>query len=237
MSGVGELDVLPSAASVLVVEDEAPLRDGLADLFRGQGFSVETAADGREGLALAEERSFDLVILDLMLPGLPGLAVLERLRRDGVAVPVLVLTAQGSEDDVVRGIEAGADDYVIKPFGVRELLARARGLLRRTRPREAPRRMRVLGGTLDLDAATFEEDGVRVALTTREAALLAHLAQSPERTVGREELLVQVWGYRDGGIRTRTVDVHVQQLRAKLPRGHERITTVRGRGYRLAGGA
>ncbi len=206
------------------------------DLFRGQGFSVESAADGASGRALATERSFDLAILDLLLPHVSGLEVLSAIRRKGTQTRVLVLTAKDTEDDVVRGIEAGADDYVTKPFGVRELLARARGLLRRTHPADAPRAMPVLGGTLDLDSSTFTEQGSTIALTAREAALLAHLASRQGRLVRREELLVDVWGYRDGTLRTRTVDVHVQQLRKKLPRGHDRIVTVRGSGYRLESG-
>jgi two-component system phosphate regulon response regulator PhoB len=222
--------------SVLIVEDEAPIRDGLVDLFGGQGFRVEAAADGAVAMALVGQGPFDLVILDLMLPGVPGMTVLEAVRRKGRGTAVLVLTARDTEEDVVRGIEAGADDYVTKPFGVRELLARARGLLRRARPAGAERHMRIGGGALDLDAATFTEGGAVIALSSREAALLARLAQPPGRIVGRAELLVHVWGYRDGNIRTRTVDVHVQQLRAKLPRGHRRITTVRGKGYRLETG-
>jgi DNA-binding response OmpR family regulator len=230
---VGQPAPLPS---ILVVEDEAPIRGGLVDLFQGQGFCVESAADGALALALVEHRSFDLVILDLMLPGSSGLTVLERIRRKGWQTAVLVLTARDTEEDVVAGIEAGADDYVTKPFGARALVARARGLLRRARPAAAERHIRVGGGVLDLDAGTFVEGGAVVALTLREAALLAHLAQPPGRIVGRAELLVSVWGYRDGGVRTRTVDVHVQQLRSKIPRGHARIATVRGRGYRLEPG-
>jgi DNA-binding response OmpR family regulator len=222
-----------SPSSLLLVEDEAPILNGLSELFRGQGFRVATAADGAAALALLESEPFDLVILDLMLPKLTGFEVLERMRRRGTSTPVLVLTAKDTEDDVVRGIEAGADDYVTKPFGIRELLARTRGLLRRTRPADAPRSMQIGQGSLDVDAARFTEDGAAVLLTAREAQLLAYLALSPGRIVGREELLVHVWGYRDGTVRTRTVDVHIQQLREKIPHGGRRIATVRGRGYRL----
>jgi DNA-binding response OmpR family regulator len=226
-----------SVPSVLLVEDEAPIRDGLEELFGRQGFRITAVADGAAALTLLENQRFDLVILDLLLPKLAGLQVLSRLRQRDSLTPVLVLTAKDTEEDVVRGIEAGADDYVTKPFGVRELLARARGLLRRTRPADAPRLLRIGSGTLDLDAACYREDGATVPLTTREAQLLAYLALPPGRIIGREELLVQVWGYRDGSVRTRTVDVHVQQLREKLPRGSARIQTVRSRGYRLEVGS
>lgn len=224
---------LQSAPSVLLIEDEPPIRDGLTELFHQQGFRVTTAGDGVTALSLLAGEAFDMVILDLMLPKLPGLQVLSRLRHRDTLTPVLVLTAKDTEEDIVRGIEAGADDYVTKPFGVRELLARTRSLLRRTRSVDAPRAIRIGRGLLDLDTACFSEEGITAALTAREAQLLAHLALPPGRVVSREELLIQVWGYRDGTVRTRTVDVHIQQLREKLPHGSRRIATIRGRGYRL----
>ena len=223
---------------VLLVEDERPILEGLADLFGQSGFVVNVAMDGNVALAELAERTFDLVVLDLMLPGLGGLDVLRRTRARGDDTPVLVLTAKGAEDDIVAGLEAGADDYVTKPFGIRELVARARGLLRRpkTGP-DAPRTVRVGDAVIDFDGLHVSWPGGTLRLTAREGALLQYLA-SRAVPASREELLVDVWGYRDGRVRTRTVDVHVQQLRAKLrevPGGEGWVATVRGRGYRFEG--
>lgn len=223
-----------SAIRVLLVEDEATILDGLDALFTSQGFETTCASDGARALEILAVRGFDLVVLDLMLPKLDGLGVLSRVRASGDETPVLILTAKGAEDDVVAGLEAGADDYVTKPFGVRELVARAKGLLRRPRAAtEKPRRFRVAGVELDVDAQVLSEGAVR--LTAREASLVLYLIERRHRPVTREELLVDVWGYNDGTVRTRTVDVHVQQLRAKLRSvgGEDWIETVRGRGYRF----
>ena len=220
-----------SATRVLIVEDETPIRDGLVSLFSGQGFDVKSAASGPEAL-LALEDAFDIVVLDLMIPPPTGLEVLAELRKKDDRTPVLVLTALGSEDDVVRGLEAGADDYITKPFGVKELLARARGLLRRVKP-EKSRSIAIGDATLDLDKLELVRSSKNVRLTAREADLLGYLAERKGKTIARDELLVSVWGYRDGSIQTRTVDVHVQQLRAKLATigGKDWISTIRGRGY------
>ncbi|MDQ3032577.1 MAG: response regulator transcription factor [Myxococcota bacterium] len=225
---------------VLLVEDEAPILDGLDALFRASGFETTLAADGPSAVAaLSVASRFDLVILDLMIPGVPGLEVLRGMRGRGDETPVLVLTARGAEEDIVAGLESGADDYVTKPFGIRELVARARGLLRRPRAPvlgEAPRRIPLGAVLLDLDALEVSWEGGALRLTAREGLLIDYLATRAHRPVTREELLVDVWGYRDGTIRTRTVDVHVQQLRTKLravPGGEAWIATVRGRGYRF----
>jgi len=224
------------AARVLVVEDEAPILDGLVALFENQGFAPDAVNSGVLALERLAANRYDLVLLDLMIPGVPGLEVLSRIRAQGDDTPVLVLTAMGAEDDIVAGLEAGADDYVTKPFGVRELVARAKGLLRRRPTDVVATTVSVDGCALDFDALEITHGGSSVRLTAREGALLQHLVQRRHRPVSREELLVDVWGYRDGTIRTRTVDVHVQQLRAKLRAcaGEEWIATVRGRGYRFA---
>ncbi|MEM9066841.1 MAG: response regulator transcription factor, partial [Myxococcota bacterium] len=166
-----------------------------------------------------------------------GLEVLRRIRAHGNEVPVLILTARGAEEDIVAGLEAGADDYVTKPFGVRELVARAKGILRR-RPKDTVATTVTAGPfTIDFDALTVKAEDGSVRLTAREGMLLHYLLERRHRPVTREELLVDVWGYRDGHIRTRTVDVHVQQLRAKLASvgGTQWIQTIRGRGYRFVG--
>ena len=232
-----------TAARLLVVEDEATIRDGLIALFESQGFAVDAVGDGLSALERTAVSEYDLVLLDLMIPGLPGLDVLTRLRARGLAVPVLVLTAKGSEQDVVAGIERGADDYVVKPFGIHELVARAKGLLRRRTRESTPRRIQIGVALLDLDAlkVTFPSVSVgrgTLALTAREASLLDYLLARKHRAVTREELLVDVWGYSDGTIQTRTVDVHVLQLHKRLrevPGGDAWIGTVRGRGYRFEG--
>jgi DNA-binding response OmpR family regulator len=172
-----------------------------------------------------------------MLPRVQGLEVLRRARAAGLPCPVLVLTARGAEEDIVAGLEAGADDYVTKPFGVRELGARVQALLRRSRASsEAPRTISVGEATIDLDLLQVAWPGGELRLTSREGLLVEYLVARRHRPVTRAELLVDVWGYRTGRIDTRTVDVHVQQLRKKLsavPGGSSWIETVRGRGYRF----
>ena len=225
---------------VLLVEDEAPIREGLGELFASQGFEVEAVGDGLVALERAADGGFDIVILDIMLPGMDGLSVLSHVRSRGDITPVLLLTAKGAEDDVVRGLEAGADDYVTKPFGIHELVARVKGLLRRSQLKghEARKQISVGDAVVDFDQLVVRHASGDVRLTAREAALVDFLAARAHRPVARDELLVEVWGYNDGSIQTRTVDVHIQQLRAKLkaiPGGENWIGTVRGRGYRFEG--
>ena len=222
---------------VLVVEDEPAIRNGLVDLLRSQGYAVDIAEDGQIALARLAASTYDLVLLDLMLPHVDGLGVLRQTRARGDLVPVLVLTARGSEADVVAGLDAGADDYVTKPFGIRELLARARGLLRRARPQQPATAFRIGDALVDLARLQITWPGGQLELTAREGLILDFLRARPGVPVPREELLVQVWGYHDGTVRTRTVDVHILQLRGKLrqiPGGDDWIGTVRGRGYRWA---
>jgi DNA-binding response OmpR family regulator len=218
-----------ASATVLVVEDDASVRELVAFHLVRSGFTVIEAADGAEAEHRVEDA--DVVVLDWMLPDTSGIAWLRRLRagRDA-AKPVLMLTARASEIDRVEGLDAGADDYLVKPFGAAELVARVRALLRRVHP---PDRISVGALVIDLEGARVSVAGASLPLTRREFELLACLARHPGRVFTRNELLDRVWGEDFVGT-DRTVDQHVAQLRARL--GAERIETVRGRGYRLAEG-
>jgi two-component system, OmpR family, alkaline phosphatase synthesis response regulator PhoP len=220
---------------VLVVEDNPDLAYGLRNNLEIEGYDVEIAADGRAGLAAARARPPDLVVLDLMLPGLDGFRVLRALRQDADAPPVLVLTARGEESDKVRGLKIGADDYVTKPFGLLELLARVEALLRRTR--RGPPRRRFRFGEVEVDAAAraVRKSGNCVDLAPKELDLLLALLEAEGAAVSRLDLLRRVWGYA-AAVVTRTVDTHVVELRRKLeddPARPRHILTVRKLGYRL----
>jgi len=220
----------------LIVEDEAAIRHGLVELLRSQGLELDLAVDGHEAQIKLNTGRYDLVLLDWMLPGVDGLTLLQRLRARGDLTPVLMLTARGAEADVVAGIDAGADDYVTKPFGIRELVARVRGLLRRARPASPRACFRVGEATVDLAKLIITWPSGQIDLSAREGLILEYLRARPGVAVTREALLTDVWGYHDGSIRTRTVDVHILQLRNKLrelPGGEAWIGTVRGRGYRF----
>ncbi|MFI5046114.1 MAG: response regulator transcription factor [Acidimicrobiia bacterium] len=216
--------------TILVVEDEAPIAEAVADRLRSEGFDVRIAADGPSGVELSHDLDPDLVVLDLMLPGLDGLDVCRAIQRDR-AVPVLMLTARDSENDLVTGLSVGADDYLTKPFSSRELVARVHALLRRVErnaPEDASDTLTLGTVEIDLSARRVRCDGDVVHLTPTEFALLVFLAERRGRVFTREELLVTVWGYPDGS-GARTVDSHVRALRRKL--GTETVRTVHGVGY------
>jgi two-component system alkaline phosphatase synthesis response regulator PhoP len=225
---------------VLIIEDDPDICLSLKyNLEREGGFRVLTAATGEEGVALAAQKRIDLVLLDLALPGLDGLEVCKALRRSPqtAALPIIILTARVEESDKVVGLELGADDYVTKPFGVKELLARIKAVLRRTAPAQPPaRQLRAGPFFLDLDGHVLRVDDREVTLTRKEYDLLAILIQNRGRVLTRDVLLDRVWGYDYAG-ETRTVDVHVRKLRKKLGRAaEEHIETVIGVGYRFRGG-
>jgi DNA-binding response OmpR family regulator len=213
-----------------VIEDEPMIADAIAARLRSEGFSVEVSPDGASGVEACERISPDLVVLDLMLPGLDGLEVCKRIQRNR-PVPVLMLTARDTEDDLVVGLAVGADDYLTKPFSGRELVARVRALLRRVdRVAEAPVTEPIEFGEVRIDVAARRvvRDGEVVHLTPTEFDLLAFLARRTGQVFTREQLLLQVWGYRDGS-GARTVDSHVRALRRKL--GADVVRTVHGVGY------
>lgn len=229
--------------SVLVVEDDADLAALLALHLEGEGYAVEHVADGALALQRALAGRFDLVVLDLMLPGVGGGEVCRRLRAAGRTVPVLMVTARGSEDDRVAGLDGGADDYVAKPFSVRELVARARALLRRVDYDRPPTTPDETWGGARVVVRPHERrvvvDGAEVELTAKEFDLLAHLARQPGRVFSRQELLDEVWGYPYEGY-AHTVNTHVNRLRAKVepdPSAPRFVETVWGVGYRFAADA
>jgi len=230
---------MPRRRTIVVVEDEEAIRRGIADALTIAGYQVVEAADGEAGLAEARRADVDLVLLDLLLPKMDGLAVLEELRVTHASLPVLILTARGSEDDRVRGLKGGADDYVVKPFSARELLARVEAVLRRSPERPKPI-VKVSAGDSTVDCGRREicrDSGERIALSEMESEILQRLAAHAGRAVSREELLSCVWGLRDGQVETRAIDMHITRLRQKLASdgdgGVEWIVTVRGKGYML----
>ncbi|MCK6458863.1 MAG: response regulator transcription factor [Planctomycetes bacterium] len=223
---------------ILVVEDEPAVARGVKDALSFNGYSVDIAVDGPSGYRSAREQAFDLIVLDLMLPGLDGLDVLGRLRRDGCTAPILILTARGQESDRVKGLELGADDYVVKPFSVRELVARVAAHLR-SRALASGSQARVTVGTVEFDFArrVCHRDGETIPALPKEIDLARFLVENRGRCVSRDELLMKVWEYPVAGIQTRTVDNYIMKLRQKVepdPARPRYILTVRGKGYRLA---
>lgn len=229
-----------SHPTVLVIEDDTAIRRGLVDALQYAGYAVLEAADGRSGATLAIEATIDLVLLDVMLPGRDGFSILDDLRRARPTLPVIMVTARGGEEDRVRGLVSGADDYVIKPFSARELLARVEAVLRRSPERPSDVRSLRLGNTIvRLDRGEIVEGGAaRATLSQRECGILRYLAANAGRAIARDELLHRVWGIDPRGVETRTVDMHVARLRDKLAVSggdeDEFIQTVRGKGYMLA---
>jgi DNA-binding response OmpR family regulator len=226
---------------ILVVEDDVPIRRGIVDALRFEGYDCLEADNGDDGLRLAVRGNCDLVLLDLVLPRRQGLDVLAQVRRDRPTLPVIVLTARGGEDDRVKGLRLGADDYVVKPFSVRELLARVAAVLRRSpeRPTDIAT-IGIPGGTVDVARSEVRfDDGECLALSERELELLCYLARNAGRAIARKEILAHVWGLNPDAVQTRTIDMHIARLREKLrddPADPAIVLTVRGKGYMFAGG-
>lgn len=226
---------------VLVIEDDWAIRRGVLDALAFAGYDTLEASEGIAGTSAAVECDYDLLLLDLVLPGRDGLDILRAVRAARPTLPVIVVTARGSEDDRVLGLELGSDDYLIKPFSVRELLARIEAVLRRSPDRPAPvKQVRLATCMADLDRReVVYDDGKRCELSEREGQLLRYLALNAERAVSRDEILARVWGLDPKGVTTRTIDMHVARLREKLLDDSEQprvVLTVRGRGYMLAPG-
>ena len=225
---------------VVVVEDEPAILQGILDVLEASGYEAAGAPDGEAGLDLSRRQGVDLVLLDLLLPKMNGLQVLAELRKTHPTLPVIILTARGAEEDRVRGLRHGADDYVVKPFSARELLARLEAVLRRSPERPAPvKAIKTATGTVDFDRSEIVfNSGQRTGLSEMEAGVLVHLATNPGRVVSRDELLMRVWGIGGANVETRAIDMHITRLRGKLKtpdgdNGPEWIVTVRGKGYML----
>ena len=224
---------------ILIIEDETPMRTALKDVIENEGYRAITAADGESGLKRAVEEKPDLILLDVMMPRLDGYEVCAELRRLANPVPILMLTAKGQVEDRVSGLDAGADDYLVKPFSTEELLARVRALLRRFQKQaKSPAKLRLGEVEIDLARQTAMRGKKAIHLTAKEFAMLRLMAESPGEPVTRERFLDVVWGYASFPT-TRTVDNHVASLRGKIeadPNAPKWIKTVHGVGYRLEEG-
>jgi DNA-binding response OmpR family regulator len=233
------IEPMTQTRQILTIEDDAAIRRGIVDSLEFAGYHVIEAANGDDGLEQAIRSSYDLLLLDLVLPGRGGLEILRELRVVRPTVPVIILSARGEEQDRVEGLRRGADDYVVKPFSVRELLARVEAVLRRSPERPSDVQQAVFpGGRCDFARQELcFEDGDRAELSEREAELLRYLVINAGRAIGRDELLSNVWRISPRGLATRTIDMHVARLREKLRDDSAQpkiVLTVRGKGYMFA---
>ena len=220
----------------LVVEDDSAIRRGVCDMLRFHGFEVQEAADGNEGLEQARTAEVDIVLLDLILPGTLGLEILEQVRNARPTLPIIIMTAKGEEADRIKGLKLGADDYVVKPFSIKELIARIEAVLRRSPERPSDvKKVNIPGAVVDLGRSEVKfKDGTRNELSEREVELLGYLARNRGRAISRDEILQRVWRIEPRGTDTRTIDMHIARLREKLrddPAEPGIIMTVRGKGY------
>jgi len=227
---------------ILVVEDDSAIRRGIVDALQFNHYQVYEAKTGDSGLEMAVRSDCELVLLDLILPGKSGLEILKEIRVTRPTLPVIILTAKGGEDDRVSGLQLGADDYIVKPFSLKELLARIEAVLRRSPERPTDVRTITLpNGSADLERREVRfKDGQRRELSERELELLRYLAANPGRAISRDEILSRVWRIAPGGMETRTIDMHVVRLREKLRDDSDKpriLLTIRGKGYMFAGAA
>ena len=225
--------------NLLIVEDEAAIRTGLIDVFLYHGYDVDFAEDGHTGLEKANSGQYDLILLDVMLPGIDGFEICNQIRAADREQPIIMLTAKSSDEDIIQGLSLGADDYVAKPFSVAQLVLRVQAVLRRSGVGAAQDNQIHLGDTVEIDVRNLagHRDDTDLTFTRREMELLRYLHANTQRPVAREELLAKVWGYaKNLDIETRTVDIHIAKLRRKLerePSEPRHLITVRGAGYRL----
>jgi DNA-binding response OmpR family regulator len=222
--------------AVLVVEDDDAIRAGLLDVLVFNGYAPTAAVDGLKGLETARSGAFDLILLDVMLPGMDGFSVCRELRKEGSEVGIIMLTAKGSEADIITGFKAGADDYVSKPFSLGELMVRIEAVLRRRKQPTVTGTIHHQGITFDVELLEATSADRRQALTRREMEIVTYLHRHPERIVSKKELLSEVWHYSDPTVETRTVDIHMQKLRKKIKAligSRPFVRTIRGEGYRL----
>ena len=224
---------------ILVIEDDPAIRQGMVDSLEFAGYNTLEAANGDTGLQLAQQADCDLILLDLILPGRGGLEILREVRAHRPTLPVIILTARGEEGDRVQGLRLGADDYVVKPFSIKELIARIAAVLRRSPERPSDiSTVGIPGGLADLERCEVRfENGERHELSERERELLGYLVRNAGRAISRKEILTRVWHLDPNGIETRTIDMHIARLREKLhdsPSKPKVLITVRGKGYMFA---
>ena len=222
----------------MIVEDEEAIREGLIDVLVFHGYATDSAATGPDGLEKALTGKFDLILLDIMLPGIDGYEICDRIRAEDRNQPIIMLTAKTSDEEIVQGLKLGADDYVPKPFSIQQLVLRIEAVLRRSQVGLVQARTISLRNvSIDTENLSGRNGSEEIVFTRREIEVLAYLAQNSDRPVSREELLTKVWGYsRNLDIETRTVDIHIAKLRRKIeadPKTPENLITVRGAGYRL----
>ncbi len=227
---------------ILVVEDEEAIRTGLIDVLVFHGYDADSAATGPDGLEKALTGKFDLILLDIMLPGMDGYEICDRIRTEDRKQPIIMLTAKTSDEEIIQGLKLGADDYVPKPFSIQQLVLRIEAVLRRSQVGQEMARTLSIGSIeIDTDNLCGLKDGNEITFTKREIEVLSYLSQNSDRPVSREELLSKVWGYaRNLDIETRTVYIHIAKLRRKIEadnKAPELLITVRGAGYRLVAGA
>lgn len=223
-------------ARILVVEDDKAILNGLLDVLVFNGYEPVGIEDGATGLETALRERFDLLILDVMLPHVDGFTICSRVRKAKPAQGIIIMTAKGSEDDIVNGFKAGADDYICKPFSLRELMVRVEAVLRRSGKFTGDERLTVHGIHFDGTNLTASTAGATVEITRREMDIVVYLHRHCERIVSKKQLLRDVWNYADADIETRTVDIHILKLRKKIASligDNHLISTVRGEGYRL----